>query len=311
MKSNTNEFIKKAVSVHGKKYNYSEVNYENSSTKVIILCSYHGAFKQTPNDHLSGRGCRECKRETLAKIKSSNSSDFIKKARKIHGKQYDYSKVNYKGSHDKITIICNIHGEFSQTATDHLVGRGCRECGIQKAANNRRLTKEEFIKRAKKVHGNKYNYHKSLYKTMHEKIIITCKKHGDFKQTPLNHIFDENGCPKCKESKGEKKIRKYLDSKNLIYKPQHRVHTCKNKKPLPFDFMVEFKSQKFFIEFQGQQHFYKATGMWKGTQEQLDNIQKRDKIKKEWCLKQDIPLLIITYKEYDLIEKKISDFLGL
>ena len=311
MRSNTNEFIEKAIKIHGNKYDYSQVNYITSNKKITILCPYHGNFKQTPNDHLSKKGCRECKKKKLAALRSLNPSAFIEKAKKIHGDRYDYSKSEYTGARNKVTIICLKHGEFHQTATDHLSGKGCRKCGVYQAAKNRSLTTEEFVKRANQVHGNKYHYHKSEYKTMHKKVLIVCEKHGDFLQTPLNHIFDSNGCPQCRDSKGEMRIRRYLESKEIIYHSQHREPECKCKKPLPFDFMIEHDSQKFFIEFQGQQHFYKATGVWKGSKKQLEDIQKRDNIKKEWCKKNKIPLLIITHKEFDLIEEKIYKFLNL
>lgn len=311
MKNKTNEFIKKAKKIHKNKYDYNLAIYRRSNIKIKIVCPFHGVFKQTPNDHLSGRGCRECKKKTLSELKTSNLKEFIQKAKKIHGEKYDYSNSCYSGSHNKITIICPSHGDFSQIATDHLSGKGCKECGILKAAEQRRLTTKEFIDRAKKIHGNKYIYDKSLYETMHKKVTITCSKHGDFYQTPLNHIFDNNGCPLCKKSKGEMRIKKYLELTKIIFQPQYRIKECRNKKPLPFDFMIEFKSQKYLIEFQGQQHFQECSGSWKKTRNEFKNIKKRDKIKKEWCEKNKIPLLIITYKEYDCIEKKISDFLGL
>lgn len=54
---------------------------------------------------------------------------FLEKARKTHGDKYDYSKVEYKSSNEKVCIICPIHGEFWQNPTEHVRGRGCRRCG--------------------------------------------------------------------------------------------------------------------------------------------------------------------------------------
>jgi hypothetical protein len=117
--------------------------------------------------------------------------EFIKKTKKVHGDKYDYSKVNYISVHKKITIICTIHGEFSQEPSNHLNGQGCRKC----AGNNKKTT-EGFIESAKKVHGNKYDYSKVLYTICDEKIIIICPKHGEFTQSATRHLAGSN-CPKC------------------------------------------------------------------------------------------------------------------
>ena len=64
-KKTTAQFLKDAVGVHGAKYDYSLVKYVNSSTKLIIKCSEHGEFQQSPNAHLRGSGCRKCGSPTL------------------------------------------------------------------------------------------------------------------------------------------------------------------------------------------------------------------------------------------------------
>ena len=119
----TNKFILNAMSIHGNKYNYSNVKYINRHHKVNIICKIHGEFKQNPGDHLSGNGCPYC--QGLHKTNSIIIQDFINK----HGLKYNYSKVKYTNSKTKITIICKTHGEFTQTPNDHLSGYGCPICG--------------------------------------------------------------------------------------------------------------------------------------------------------------------------------------
>ena len=121
---------------------------------------------------------------------------FIKKARNRHGNKYDYSKVEYRGSKEKVCIICPKHGEFWQYPQDHVRGNNCPLCANENRGSKQRLTKEEFIKKAQEVHGDKYDYSKVNYKNINTKITITCPIHGDFEQIGMNHILGQ-GCPKC------------------------------------------------------------------------------------------------------------------
>jgi hypothetical protein len=118
-----NIFIEKAIKIHGDKYDYSKVNYKNSSTKIIIICKIHGEFLQIPNKHLSKSGCIECGKKNKLTLEK-----FIEKAQKIHNDKYDYSKVNYINWKTNIIIICKIHGEFQQQPNSHLQGKGCNKC---------------------------------------------------------------------------------------------------------------------------------------------------------------------------------------
>lgn len=134
-KAKTKEwFINKALEIHGDKYNYSKVEYVNSSTKVCILCPEHGEFWQTPSNHLKGKGCKQCAISQIAKSKRLSLTSFVEKSYKVHGGKYNYSKVEYQNNSTKVLIICPIHGEFWQTPAAHIKGQGCPKCGIE---NNR------------------------------------------------------------------------------------------------------------------------------------------------------------------------------
>lgn len=118
--------------------------------------------------------------------------EFIQKSILKHGQKWNYSKVNYTGSRDKIVIICKEHGEFLQTASDHLSGCGCPECDPTK-----RLTEEDFIQKSKIKHGEKYDYSKVRYgKNNYDLVEIICEEHGSFLQRPWAHLRGQ-GCPKC------------------------------------------------------------------------------------------------------------------
>lgn len=195
LRSNTIEFIEKAKIIHGNLYNYSKVKYINAIEKVVIICNIHGEFLQAPNKHLQGSGCSKCNNN------KSNTIDFIKKAKAIHGDIYDYSKANYVKSKEKIIIICKIHGEFNQRVDDHLQAKGCYKCGTIDRANSKRSNTIDFIEASNKIHGGQYNYSKTNYMQYKENIIIICKKHGEFLQTPTHHMNRGQGCPKCAKTK--------------------------------------------------------------------------------------------------------------
>lgn len=121
---NKDEFITKSVMIHGDMYDYSHVHYVNNRIDVEIICKEHGSFWQSPSNHLAGKGCPFCANNMLL-----SQSEFIDKAKMIHGDTYDYSHVDYKGGRKPVTIICPIHGQFNQIPYVHLNGSGCPVCG--------------------------------------------------------------------------------------------------------------------------------------------------------------------------------------
>ena len=219
----TQAFIEKARKIHGDKYDYSKVAYVTGEQAVCIICPKHGEFWQRPRVHLRGRGCRQCWIDGISTKLSSNTEEFIKKARKVHRNKYDYSKVDYKGTTTKVTIICPVHGEFEQTPNSHLNGNGCYQCGRDTSGLKLRLTQDEFISRCNIIHNNKYDYSKTIFKGQVNPITITCPKHGDFIQNAGLHLRG-CGCPKCGNitSTAEYELRDYIES--LIGKDKVIMH---------------------------------------------------------------------------------------
>lgn len=122
---------------------------------------------------------------------------FVGVSNKIHNNTYDYSLVKdivYR--RDKVDIICKKHGVFSQSPKSHLRGNGCPKCGYETVKNKLTKDVEIFIKEAKEVHGNKYDYSKVVYLANNIKVDIVCKHHGLFKQIPCSHIKG-HGCFLC------------------------------------------------------------------------------------------------------------------
>ena len=132
--------------------------------------------------------------------KKLSKDEFIERAHKVHGDKYDYSETEYINSRTDIKIICPSHGPFFMTPNEHLcMKRGCRFCGYEKNAMTHRSNKEEFIEKAKKIHGNKYDYSKVEYVNNNTKVCIICPEHGEFWQQPNNHLSGYEGCKYCAE----------------------------------------------------------------------------------------------------------------
>lgn len=246
----TVEFIKKVTKVHNSKYDYSKTNYINCRTKVIIICPVHGEFEQRPSNHLSGQGCPNCGIIQLTNKQKFNIEQFIKKANQIHNNKYDYNKVNYVNSQIKVTITCPEHGDFEQIPNSHLSGHGCPKCMYEKNSKQFRSNLQEFIKRAKTIHSNRFDYSKVKYITSKIKVIILCPEHGKFTQTPHSHLKGQ-GCPKCQSSKGELVLEAIFKKYNILYKPQHRIPEVCNE--LYYDFYLP--EYNLLIEFHGIQHY--------------------------------------------------------
>lgn len=194
---NTEEFIAKAKSIHGDRYDYSKTVY-HYRIPVTIICRVHGEFQSRYDGHIGSKmsGCRKCYNDSLG----SNKDEFIKKAKKIHGDTYSYENFDYKSAVIKSSVTCREHGDFKITPAGHLIGGGCPKCRKKKQTSNT----HDFVMKASLVHNNKYDYSKTLYVGSNEYVKITCPEHGDFEKTPDNHIHKTRpqGCPKCNEYRG-------------------------------------------------------------------------------------------------------------
>ena len=305
----TEEFIEEAKKVHGDTYDYSKVKYEGVQVKIEIICPEHGSFFQSPYMHLKGQGCPICGKEKVKETqqaKKLTTEEFIRRTKEVHGDKYDYSKVKYIDGKTAVEIICPIHGPFLQSPSNHLRGCGCRLCSTENMAENHKLGIDEFIRRAKEIHGDKYDYGKAIYIDWETPLEIICPEHGSFWKSPKMHLKFGTGCPKCKEYSGETKIRTWLENQKFLYKKYQEYKDLIYKKPLNTDFYIE--SCNLAIEYQGGQHYkpVQFKGISKERAEQnFKEQQIKDKIKEEYFKNSDIDLLCIHYKDY----KKIDEIL--
>ena len=139
-KISLNDFINKSNLKHNNKYDYSKVLFNKLSDKIIIICSEHGEFEQRASNHLLGIPCPKCSKQKVIKNITKTTEQFINESSIKHNNKYDYSKVNYKHSQEKINIICPKHGIFLQTPNSHLKGSGCLQCFVE---NQNKISKSE------------------------------------------------------------------------------------------------------------------------------------------------------------------------
>jgi len=209
VKSVRTNTIKKFNKKHNSKYNYSKVYYIDSITKIEIICPEHGSFFQTPAAHMAGNGCPQCAKEKNQLNARLSRDEVIEKFNKAHNFKYNYSKVEYNGYGKKVTITCPKHGEFRQTAGNHIKGQGCPKCNYENQSLNKRKNIDEIKNVFNEVHNFKYDYSKVNYVNMSTKIEIICPEHGSFFQTPDNHRSG-HGCPKCGVKRPSKPIKDVL-----------------------------------------------------------------------------------------------------
>lgn len=298
------EFIRRAKGIHGDKYDYSKVEYVNSETKVTLICPVHGEFLVRPSDHIHSKiGCVKCSGRYR-----NTKSEFIEKARKIYGDKYDYSNVEYVNSKTKVCIICHEksvlgeeHGEFWQRPNDHLSGYSCPKCG-----KNYVPTTEEWIMMAKWIHGSRYDYSKVNYIDAHKKVCIICPIHGEFWQTPSNHLNGCN-CPDCNsdsKSKMEENIHEILRQHNIEHERQKTFEWLKHERNLFLDFYLP--RYNIAIEVQGEQHFRPIKKF--GGEQFYAKQRKRDDAKRTLCNEHGVRLFYVTKKNYDINE--IIDYIS-
>lgn len=162
-------------------------------------------------------------------LQNNKTTSFISKATKIHGDRYDYSKVDYINAKTKVNIICSVHGEFTQTPSNHLSNFNCQKC-----SNNFKLNTQTFIDKANQIHKNRYDYSKVHYTNTDTPVIISCKDHGDFKQIPDFHINRKCGCPKCSNNVKFDSLE-FIDKANKIHNNTYnysKVNYVNNKNPI-------------------------------------------------------------------------------
>ena len=232
---------------------------------------------------------------------SLTNNDFLIRAKSIFGDKYDYSLTEYKNKRIKIKIICKEHGVFEQLPLHHLNGNECRKCYNKQLL----LTTKEFASISSKIHNNKYDYSNVEYINNKTKIKIICPKHGMFEQSPRHHLSG-SGYKKCYSSKGEEKIRLFLEANKIKYESQKTFDECISERKLPFDFYLP--KQNILIEYDGKQHFEESS-IWNKSKNKYEKTIKHDLIKNKFAKTNKITLIRIPYTKFNKIEELLNGYL--
>ena len=303
------EYIDALKKVHGDTYDLSKTIYTASKDRVTATCKEHGDFTLRADHFLSGGNCPECARIVAVDKTKKEFEFYLAKFQEKHGDKYDYSKFDFKGSDVKGTVVCPDHGEFLVTPVAH-VKHGCYDCG--KIAQALELTKtpeekfEYFLNKARRVHGNKFEYFIDSYKDSILKTMIKCnKKDHVFWQLPASHLRGV-GCPYCNESKGEIAVSDFLQNNDLPFFREYKIPEVKlyHKKHFEYDFCL--LDYKILIEFHGKQH-YEPVSVF-GGEDEHEKVLQRDFAKEVLAKTFGYTLIVIHYKvlERGLLDKYLK-----
>lgn len=287
------EWIEEVSKKHNNKYDYSKTHYTKAKDKVIVIChekdefgDEHGEFEIRAGNHMAGIGCPKC-----AKKYRPTTEEWIKRAKKVHGDKYIYDRVKYINQNCSVEIICPIHGNFKQMAALHIQGCGCPKCN-----GGVKITKDDFIEKAQKIHGDKYDYTKFNYINAKTEGLIICPIHGDFLQTPDAHLRGQ-GCPKCKSSKLENILMKFFEKNNINYTYQYKL---KDDKVLFCDFLLN--EYNIIVECQGEQHFiptsFDKDKNKEKCEETYEKVVRYDILKYNMCINNGLDIIYFTIPEY-------------
>ena len=319
-KSNTEEFIRKAKIKHGDFYDYSKTEYKGKDIPVIIICPEHGEFLQTPHDHLSGNGCPKCAKQRRAEKRRKSNEDFISKANEIHNNKYNYSKTDYKGAQIPVEVICPKHGSFKIRPNNHLRGQGCPLCGNERKGAYRKVSLEDFKRRANEIHNNKYDYSLVDLKNTSSKVDIICPIHGVFSQKVNDHLRGI-GCPECGKKFG-------ISEREVLFALQNKYGNVEYQKPFPFlKSKTSYQKLDYYlpdynigIEYQGSQHF--GSNKRFGGKVGYEKAKERDARKFQKCEGNGIKMFYISferdipsdyfapvYTDFDSLSKAIDEYI--
>lgn len=303
-RKNNKEFLEEVRSLVNDEYTFIDY-YVNNTTKLKVVHNKCGhEYKVTPRDFLSGRRCPNCKNKRISKSNTLTNDEFMKMLNKVL--EPEYKVLNeYKNAKTKLKVKHEKCGLIYKAAPHKLLnGRRCPVCVFKDMGEKRSKPHNVFVEEVNETVGKEYEV-LGEYKNNRTKILMKHIKCGDeFYITP-DSFLRGSGCPKCKESWGEKEITKILKKYKILNIPQYKFDDCIYKDKLRFDFAL-IKNNKVIclVEYQGIQH-YEPVDIFGG--EEIFLIQQeKDCIKRQYANNNKIPLIEIPY-HIENIEKFLID----
>jgi len=279
MKMTTEIMLARFKAAHGARYDYSQAVYTYGHNPVTVICRVHGLFAVSMYNHASGHGCNKCASVARGiKSRVSNKHRVELLLSRLPGPdKYDFAELlasAYTGGYN-LPITCKLHGRVTAHYSNLLSGKGCPACGAltrgyyaksynvapQVAVAQGRITKHApiFIEKARVIHSGFYDYSQVVYRGMRSKVDIVCPDHGVFSQTPMKHISQAQGCPRCSNriSKGETGIAVYLAQLGVSVETSNRTMLRQEQAPnstrkaLMLELDVYLPDLKVGIEYNG------------------------------------------------------------
>lgn len=237
-------------------------------------------------------------------------------SKKILEKFPDYSIVTQPTKMGKEFLgYCNLHKEEFKTTPKFLLNNnayGCKKCAQEAVTRKQMLPPDEVVRRVTMTNPNLIVVDPNSYINYNAPLELKCKECDHIWSSPLASILaNQITCPNChpKLSQGEFMVSKLLNKMNVNYQTQYTFSSCKYKRELPFDFAVFNESGKLcgLIEYQGEQHFKPIPFF--GGEVRFHEQELRDEIKKDFCQKNNIPLLTISFEQYDNLLDILNSFI--
>lgn len=299
----TNEyFLKEVFELVGNEYTFID-RYINNVSKLRVkhnTCEHE--YYVSPRDFLRGSRCPKCKNKRISEGVNLTHDEYMNRLSKVIDNDYEVLS-KYKNARTKIKVRHNKCGnEYEIYPSKLLSGNRCRYCVFKEMGEKKAKKHDVFIKEVYELFGDEFDVI-GKYKNNSTKIDIKHNKCGYVYKVSPDALLRGNGCPRCRESKGEKTITKILKQNNINFEPQYKFNDCKYKDRLVFDFaLINNNKVVGLIEYQGIQH-YKPISIFGG--EEAFKIQcEKDYIKRKYAKDNNIPLIEVPY-----YEKNVNDFL--
>lgn len=292
------EIAKQKVEERGYKLLTLKEDYIKASIKNKIQCPNGHIYEQILLDLFKGHGCKKC----ASKINGDRRKlNFEEVKNKINNLGWELLSENYNRVDDKLKIRCKKCNNIFYSSFHNLQkGSGCPHCYKQERGKSSIISYEERL-----LYVNSFGYDiitpEQDYKNGEHKVTLRCPK-GHLYEAKLHDFYIGNRCPKCRESKGERKVREFLKTQNLKYIEQYKFEDCKAQTFLPFDFYLP--DYNCCIEYDGKQH-YKPSSFYGGV-DSFIGAKVRDTIKNIYCEQNNIKLIRIPYWDYKNIEKILN-----
>lgn len=297
--------IKSNIEKTGYKLETKESEYVNTEKKIKVTCKEGHSYEVAYNSFMSGKRCKKCYNENTRKRLTISYEEIYNFINSI-GYFLHTPKEDYTDTKSRIEVSCDKGHRYSVRANSLRIGRRCKKCSDKEKGIKSRVPYEKMVEYVNQD-GYKLLTSKEEYNGTHSYCLFQCNRSHNPYRSKMSEFLQGSRCPTCRESKGEKKIRKILNECNVSFFQQHKFEDCRFKQVLSFDFYLS--EYNLCIEYDGIQHYkiIEAFGGFNGFVE----TKIRDTIKNEYCKNNNIGILRIPYFKFDEIENILLNKLKL